>query len=220
MGGLTAAALLSKAGLKVSVVETASRPGGYLSGFERNGFRFETAIHWLNQCGPRGFVTKIFDSIAAGAPLTTSNSRIRRFKTDAFDYLLTNNSDTLRDAIISNHNGDAKPVTKFFEASKAAAQSFGKMTSVCRSRQTMSFAQKLKYFASTNKAALPLIRYSLYSAERGLAKLFDCAGLRELFSTEEQLRSCLLRSAGHMRMIISFHLPEEARPIRNGCAAF
>ena len=52
MGGLSSAALLAKSGLRVCVVEAELRPGGYLAGFRRRDFRFDTAIHWLNQCGP------------------------------------------------------------------------------------------------------------------------------------------------------------------------
>ena len=50
VGGLTAAALLSQAGLSVVVLERESRPGGYLAGFHRKAFVFDSAIHWLNQC--------------------------------------------------------------------------------------------------------------------------------------------------------------------------
>lgn len=192
MGGLTAAALLSKAGLKVCVLEMASRPGGYLSGFNRSGFHFETAIHWLNQCGPTGFVRRVFDLIAQGAPATASHSRIRRFKTDTIDYLLTNKPDALRDSIITGFGADFNPVTKFFRASKVAASAFSKVTSVCRSPETMSLAEKCKLFLSANTAALPLIGYSLFSAQRGLTTLFNSAAMRELFSTEDQLLSCLL----------------------------
>ncbi|PWT71038.1 MAG: NAD(P)/FAD-dependent oxidoreductase, partial [Bacteroidetes bacterium] len=54
VGGLTAGALLSKAGFTVCVLERETRLGGYLAGFRRGNFRFDTAIHWLNQCGPEG----------------------------------------------------------------------------------------------------------------------------------------------------------------------
>ncbi|HZZ75284.1 MAG TPA: FAD-dependent oxidoreductase, partial [Puia sp.] len=51
IGGLTAAALLSRAGLSVCVLEKEPRVGGYLAGFRRKHFVFDTAIHWLNQYG-------------------------------------------------------------------------------------------------------------------------------------------------------------------------
>jgi prolycopene isomerase len=192
MGGLTAAALLAKAGLHVCVLEMAARSGGYLAGFQRNGYRFETAIHWLNQCGPGGFVNRILNIIAPGSPSTTKNSRIRRLKSDSCDYLLTNNPDEMRDAIISRHGPENGNVRRFFNASKTAARSFGRMTCVCRSPETMSLLERTKLFTKVNLAVLPLIRYSLFTAEKGLATFFNSSSIKDLFSTEEQLLSCLL----------------------------
>lgn len=60
ISGLTAAGLLSRAGLSVCVLEMDARPGGYLAGFRRKDFRFDSAIHWLNQLGPDGLVTRVF----------------------------------------------------------------------------------------------------------------------------------------------------------------
>jgi prolycopene isomerase len=45
LGGLSAAALLARAGLKVIAVEAQDGPGGYARGFERGGYRFDPAIH-------------------------------------------------------------------------------------------------------------------------------------------------------------------------------
>jgi phytoene desaturase len=45
MGGLSAAALLSKFGKNVLVVERHDRPGGYAHSFHRNRYHFDAAIH-------------------------------------------------------------------------------------------------------------------------------------------------------------------------------
>ena len=42
LGGLTAANLLAKKGLKVTLFESHSTPGGYTAGFYREGFYFES----------------------------------------------------------------------------------------------------------------------------------------------------------------------------------
>ena len=42
VGGLTAASLLSKAGLSVCVLEKEPHVGGYLAGFRRKNFIFDT----------------------------------------------------------------------------------------------------------------------------------------------------------------------------------
>src|SRR5690606_323414 len=100
IGGLTAAALLSKAGLSVCVLEKEPHAGGYLAGFRRKNFRFDTAIHWLNQYGPDGLVTKVFDILGNDYPRAMVQQRIKRYKGDNFDYLLTDNPDEFRDQLI------------------------------------------------------------------------------------------------------------------------
>ena len=44
ISGLTAAGLLSRAGLSVCVLEMDARPGGYLAGFRRKDFRFDLSL--------------------------------------------------------------------------------------------------------------------------------------------------------------------------------
>ena len=55
IGGLTAAALLAKAGKSVLVVERHKRPGGYAHGFSRRGCRFDAGVHLVSGCGPQGY---------------------------------------------------------------------------------------------------------------------------------------------------------------------
>jgi len=43
-GGLTAGALLARTGLNIVVLEAESQTGGYLAGFKRRGFSFNTSI--------------------------------------------------------------------------------------------------------------------------------------------------------------------------------
>ncbi len=51
LGGLTAAALLAKAGLAVLLVERHDRPGGYAHGFRRGALHFDSAVHLVGGCG-------------------------------------------------------------------------------------------------------------------------------------------------------------------------
>lgn len=47
IGGLTAAALLAKAGQRVLVVERQEGPGGYAHSFQRGPYTFDPAVHWV-----------------------------------------------------------------------------------------------------------------------------------------------------------------------------
>ena len=102
VSGLTAAALLSKSGLKVCVLERHRLIGGYLQGFERKGFVFDTAIHWLNQYGKDGSVTNVFKYIGDDFPRPIGMKNIHRHITNDYEFTLTNNPDELKNQFISN----------------------------------------------------------------------------------------------------------------------
>ncbi len=55
IGGLTAAALLAKAGKRVLVIEQHDRAGGYAHGFKRKKYSFDAGIHLTSGCGLNGF---------------------------------------------------------------------------------------------------------------------------------------------------------------------
>ncbi|MDD5035281.1 MAG: NAD(P)/FAD-dependent oxidoreductase [Methylococcaceae bacterium] len=55
MGGLSAAALLAKAGQSVLLVERHDRPGGYAHGFTRRKYRFDSGVHLISGCSRQGY---------------------------------------------------------------------------------------------------------------------------------------------------------------------
>jgi phytoene dehydrogenase-like protein len=54
LGGLTAGALLAKAGMKVSVLEQHYAVGGCAQSFRRGTFLFDAAIHLIGGCELEG----------------------------------------------------------------------------------------------------------------------------------------------------------------------
>lgn len=59
ISGMTASAYLAKAGLKILLIEQREKVGGYCGSFEREGFIFDEAVHYLNNMGPGGLLRKI-----------------------------------------------------------------------------------------------------------------------------------------------------------------
>lgn len=55
IGGLSAAALLAKAGKSVLLVERHDRPGGYAHGFRRKHYQFDSGVHLVSGCGSRHY---------------------------------------------------------------------------------------------------------------------------------------------------------------------
>ncbi len=56
IGGLTAAALLAKAGKSVIILEQHDRPGGYAHGFNRKRYHFDSGVHLISGCGLNGYL--------------------------------------------------------------------------------------------------------------------------------------------------------------------
>ncbi len=196
IGGLTAAALLSKAGLSVCVLEKEPRVGGYLAGFRRKHFIFDTAIHWLNQYGPGGILDKLFNAIGSDYPKAIEQQRIRRYKGEKFDYLLTNNPDEMRDQLIRDFPEEKKGILKLFSKARQIGRSFKNYNRIFRSEETMTFFQKLKNKIRMLEFAIPFIPYLSYSGEKGLKKglsrFFKDNRIQEIFSGEQEVLGCLI----------------------------
>ena len=206
IGGLTSAATMAKAGLDVCVVEADRRPGGYLAGFQRGGFKFDTAIHWLNQCGPRGFVRRVFDYLGPAAPQTRQMRRIRRYKSDSFDYLLTDNPDELRDAFVRDFPADKEGIHAFFRDAKAMGEAIQRIGEDCRTTETMGLFETARRMLPNIFTGLTILRHSK-PAEKSLHKYFKSPALREVFCSEDNLLSCLVPIG--WAYIGDFQLPPE-----------
>ncbi|MEU8285489.1 NAD(P)/FAD-dependent oxidoreductase [Micromonospora sp. NPDC048905] len=63
LGGLSAGALLARAGLRVAVVERNAAPGGYAQPFRRGPHLFDPAIHFTLDAGPAGFIPGVLDHL-------------------------------------------------------------------------------------------------------------------------------------------------------------
>lgn len=196
IAGLVNAALLSKCGLKVAVIEKEPHAGGYLAGYQKKGYRFDTAIHWLNQCSPNGFVTKIFDFLGQDYPVCKSLTKIRRNKGETIDCLITNNPDSLQNELIKQYPEEKNGIEKFFKSARKIGASFDKFSTVLRSEETMSIKERLLNKMRLLKFALPFIPYLSYSGEKkmtkGLNKFFKNQKLHQIFSPETDLLSCLV----------------------------
>lgn len=196
VAGLTSAALLSKAGLTVCVLEKEPHPGGYLAGFRRKDFRFDTAIHWLNQCKPGGMVFTLFDVLGGDYPAALPQQRIRRYKGDGFDYLLTNNPEELKQQWIREFPQDKEGIERFFKAARKLGESFENFGHIFRSEETMSFFERMKNKQNLLKFALPFIPHIRYNGEKGLkkglSKYFKSEKLHRVFASDSELLNCLV----------------------------
>lgn len=196
ISGLTSAALLSQAGFSVLVLELDSRPGGYLAGFRRKDFRFDSAIHWLNQMGPRGLVTRIFDFIGNDHPVASSQKKIKRYLGDNYDYLLTNNPDEFKAELIRDYPHEKKGIEKFFRHAKELGASFESLSTASRTEESMGGLEYGIHMLKKLRFALPFIKHIRFTGangvEKGLNRYFKDKGLHQIFGSEMDLLSCLV----------------------------
>jgi phytoene dehydrogenase-like protein len=196
LSGLTCGALLSRAGMKVAVLEMDAKPGGYLAGFERKGFRFDSSIHWLNQCGENGLVTRVFNAIDSDHPKALPQRNIRRTVTDSTSYLLTNNPDELRDSLIEKFPHEKEGIIRFFKDAKQIAKGFKNYGSSFRSMQTRDLFEKPYYGLKMAKFGLTFFPHAFYGGDegviKGLKRYFSDPDLLKFWSAESDLLSCLI----------------------------
>ena len=68
MGGLTCAALLSKLGRKVCVLEQHYTAGGFTHSYERNGYEWDVGVHYIGETHkPHSQMRRLFDVVTDGA---------------------------------------------------------------------------------------------------------------------------------------------------------
>lgn len=195
VSGLTSAALLSKSGLKVCVLERHRLIGGYLQGFSRKGFRFDTAIHWLNQYNKEGSITKVFEYLGKDYPKPFKMKTIHKHMSYDYEYTLSNNPDDLKKKLIADFPHEKAGLDKFFEAAKAVAKVSSNFNKFYLSQETKNGFKKMTYKLKQLSIIYPIIKYALYGGEekveKGLRKFFSDEELLKVFSSEPDLLSCL-----------------------------
>jgi len=74
ISGLVCGCYLAKAGMKVLIVEKNSKPGGYCSSFNRNGYFFNASSNFLTSLREGGILNRIFEELKI-----SGNLRFNRF---------------------------------------------------------------------------------------------------------------------------------------------
>lgn len=192
LGGLTAGALLAKAGLAVAVFEAQPRPGGYLGGFQRNGFVFDSSIQWLNQCAPGGSTHRIFSHLGDDFPRCRPLARVCRYTGDAFDYLLTSDPTILRNRLIADFPDEERGLRRFFRDAERAGEHAKRLSGRIRTSVTMSAFELLAHAGKMLRESVPLMRHVRVSVEQGLARYFRNPALRNIFCHVESFMSVMM----------------------------
>lgn len=195
ISGLLSASILGRMGYRVIVLEKQYVIGGYLQGFQRKDFIFDTAIHWLNQYGKDGTVTRVLSLLGSDFPKAQTMKSIQRHVGDGHAYLLTNNPDELKEALIRDFPHEKTGIERFFRVCRKIAAVSLRFGEFFRSVETMP-KWSIPFFRMKQLSIIyPLIPYAMYAGDKGvrkgLNKFFKDPGLLQLFCTEQDLLSCL-----------------------------
>lgn len=195
VSGLTLGAILAKLGQKCCIVEKEPQAGGYLAGYQRKGFNFDSAIHWLNQFGEDGIAHRCFSFIGDDYPRPETLTRINYYYSENYKILLQSNLDLVKADFIKCFPKEEKGIRKFFRDADQLAHTSSKMSNFVRSAETMSFIEKIWFFTRVLPSAFPLFKHIRFAGEsgvkKGLSKYFKGDAIKDVFSAESDLLSCL-----------------------------
>ena len=192
ISGLTAAALLTKAGLHTLVFEANHEPGGYLNPFQRKGFTFDTSVQWLNQCRPGGFVYRIHHYLGEDCPQYPLLKRIHRYRGRNSDYLLTSDPLQMRNHLIQDYPHETQGILALFRDAKMMGKHMRFLDNRMRAASTMTQGEKLHHGAAMTRWVWPIRKIVTTSAAKGLTRYFRTRELLELFHCEGTLMSVLV----------------------------
>jgi phytoene dehydrogenase-like protein len=196
VSGLMSASLFGRFGYRVCVLEMDARPGGYIAGFNRLDYRFDSAIHWLNQCGKNGLVTQAFSFIGTDFPKASIQHKIRRYHVNKYDYLVTTDVDAFKEQLQKDFPEDHNGIERFFRDARKIGTSFENFRFINRNMSTMNLWEKAKRGIQMLRFVIPFIPHVRFSGDKGVKKglkrYFSNPDLLELFSSEPDLLSCLI----------------------------
>ncbi len=191
LSGLTAAALLSQAGLGVCVLEEQPEPGGYLQGFKRKGFTFDTSVQWLNGMGPGGMSRRVLDQLGDDAPLCAPLEQFQRYRGESFDYLLSHEPDLMRDELAADFPGERDGIHRLFDDARELGRRMRKLHSLTRAFETMPPLSKMTRGLGMLFWYLGVRRHMRPGLEQGLARYVSDPALARIFIAEEKLNTVL-----------------------------
>jgi len=121
IGGLTAAACLSRMGKKVCVLEQHYTAGGFTHSYDRNGYEWDVGVHYIGDMGsPRTMGRRLFDHITDGelkwAPMDDHFDRIFLGQEH---YDLVAGREAYRDALVAAFPQEEEAIDQYFSYMRA-----------------------------------------------------------------------------------------------------
>jgi prolycopene isomerase len=137
-------------------------------------------------------VHKVFHSLGDDAPQAPELQRIRRYKGDSFDYLLTRDPEALRAQLTHDFPEDAKGLKKFFALARTLGERMVSYSRYMRASETLSIFEKVGRGLGLTAWSFPFWTLIGDRDCKALGGYFKNEKLRSIFCSEEDILSCLV----------------------------
>jgi phytoene dehydrogenase-like protein len=123
LGGLTAAACLSRQGHRVVVLEKHYLPGGCCHTFDYGKYRFCADVHYISQCGPGEAIDRLLQYLERPVSFNSLEPTcIDRVIAPGVNFAIPLGWENLRDRLLSQFPGEAVPINRYCDEIKQLAE--------------------------------------------------------------------------------------------------
>jgi all-trans-retinol 13,14-reductase len=128
LGGLSAAACLSRQGNRVAVLEKHYLPGGCCHTFDYGNYRFCADVHYISQCGPGQTIRQFLDYIEQDVPFNSLDPDcIDRVISPGIDFKIPLGWENLRSRLLKTFPHEAPAIDRYCDEVAQLHQDIGNL---------------------------------------------------------------------------------------------
>jgi phytoene dehydrogenase-like protein len=168
LGGISVANFLVKEGKNVLILEKNSIPGGCLTSFERNGFRFDTGHEGLAELAPNDIIPKFLEYWGISLPARQRVDDLH-INMNGIDYKF--NVDSIQNDLCEIFPYNRKEIDKFFLLNKLIMNEM-LSSGAPQSTDDMNTFRKLAFGVNSLAKKPKLMKYGIKNASNVLRTIF------------------------------------------------
>jgi len=115
LGGLVSAALLSRAGKRVLVLDGHYVAGGNATVFRRKRFEFDVGLHYIGDCGPEGTIPRLLRACGAAAVrFRPMDDDLEEISFPDFDFTIPRDKMVFRERLLRRFPAERRGIDRYF----------------------------------------------------------------------------------------------------------
>ncbi len=179
MGGMTAAALLSKMGRRVLVIEQHAIPGGFTQTFKRPGYQWDVGVHLVGEMTERSYLGRLLQNLTDGRLAWESVGEIYdEFNfPDGFTIQFPNSKPAFRETLYDYFPDERAAIDRYLDLVRSASRAAAGHMQARAAPSLIARGAKRK----VTRAALPYVNRTTASV---LEELTDDPRLRAVLAAQ------------------------------------